>query len=147
MIDILATLLEEAFDTLSQARNSVKRHLEFPKTKDTIKVAIGMRRFGKTYFLYQTINHLLSAGVAQQQILMINFEDDRLLPMSAKEMGALLDAFYTLYPDNHDKRCYFFLDEVQNIPDWHLVVRRYFDSKNAQLSKEIARYPQKNICC
>ena len=65
MIDILATLLEEAFDTLSQARNSVKRHLEFPKTKDTIKVAIGMRRFGKTYLVYQTINHLLSAGVAQ----------------------------------------------------------------------------------
>jgi len=148
MIDLLEILLEEAFDTVSQAQGSIVRQLSFPQTKDIIKVAIGMRRSGKTYFLYQTINQLLREGVPKQQILMINFEDDRLLPMTAKEMGALLDAFYTLYPENHEKCCYLFLDEVQNIPDWHLVVRRYFDSKNVQLyltgssakllSKEIA---------
>jgi len=148
MIDILQTLLEEAFEIIAQAQSSVVRQLEFPKAEDIIKVAIGMRRSGKTYFLYQTINQLLAAGIPKQQILMINFEDDRLLPMTSKEMGALLDAFYTLYPDNHNKCCYLFLDEVQNIQDWQLVVRRYFDSKNVKiyltgssaklLSKEIA---------
>lgn len=148
MIDILETLLEEAFDIASQAEKSIPRQLKFPETEDVIKVAIGMRRSGKTYFLYQTINQLLLEGIPKQQILMINFEDDRLLPMTSKEMGALLDAFYTLYPENYNKCCYFFLDEVQNIPDWHLVVRRYFDSKNVRLyitgssakllSKEIA---------
>jgi len=149
MIQILTTLLEEAFDILSQAKDSnVERQFAFPETENIIKVAIGMRRAGKTYFLYQTINELLTAGVPSRQILMINFEDDRLLPMTSKEMGELLDAFYTLYPENHEKCCYLFLDEVQNIPDWHLVVRRYFESKNVQLyltgtsakllSKEIA---------
>jgi len=148
MVDILETLLEEAFDIVFQAQDSVVRQLEFPQTEDVIKVAMGMRRSGKTYFLYQTINQLLAAGIPKQQILIINFEDDRLLPMTSKEMGALLDAFYTLYPENHDKCCYLFLDEVQNVPDWQLVVRRYFDSKNVRLyltgssakllSKEIA---------
>jgi len=133
MIEILETLLEEAFDTVSEAKSSVVRQFAFPESEDIIKVAIGMRRSGKTYFLYQKINELLSAGNPKQQILMINFEDDRLLPMTSKEMGALLDAFYTLYPKNHEKCCYLFLDEVQNIPDWHLVVRRYFDSKNVQI--------------
>lgn len=133
MIEILEILLEEAFDTISQMQQAVKRQLKFPEAENIIKVAIGMRRVGKTYFLYQEINELLSQGVLKQQILMINFEDDRLLPMTAKEMGALLDAFYTLYPENHDRCCYLFLDEVQNIPDWHLVVRRYFDSKNVHL--------------
>jgi uncharacterized protein len=148
MVDLLETLLSEAFETITHPKGRVMRQLAFPTTENVIKVAIGMRRSGKTYFLYQTINQLLAAGVSRQQILMINFEDERLLPMTAKEMGALLDAFYTLYPENHHKRCYLFLDEVQNVPDWPLVVRRYFDSKNVQLyltgssakllSKEIA---------
>lgn len=126
-------MIEESFDTLANAKNSVPREYDFPEADNIIKVAIGMRRAGKSYFLYQTINKLLSAGVDKSQILLINFEDDRLLPMTAKEMGSLLDAFYTLYPENHDRCCHLFLDEVQNVPDWHLVVRRYFDSKNVQI--------------
>lgn len=148
MQDLLETLLEEAFDVVKLARTSIPRQLQFPESEQMIKVAIGMRRSGKSYFLYQTINQLLDKGVDSQQILLINFEDDRLLPMNAKEMGALLDTFYSLYPENHTRSCYLFLDEVQNVPDWHQVVRRYFDTKNVQLyltgssakllSKEIA---------
>lgn len=147
-MQLIENLLTEAFDIISAHKNATPRQLSFPKAENMIKVAIGMRRAGKSYFLYQTINQLLNKQVSPKQILMINFEDDRLLPMSAKEMGELLDSFYTLYPENHDKRCYFFLDEVQNIPGWELVVRRFFESKNIQLyitgssakllSKEIA---------
>lgn len=46
------------------------------------------------------------------------------------------------------KKCYLFLDEVQNVENWAIVIRRMFDTKNAQLyltgssskllSKEIA---------
>ncbi len=133
MLELLQTLQEEAQATLIKAKDSIQRLVHFPQDPNVIKVAIGMRRSGKTYFLYQTINELLAQGIAQEQILFINFEDDRLLPMDGKTMGQLLDAFYTLYPENHQRTCYIFLDEVQNIPDWHLVVRRYFDSKNVQL--------------
>ena len=133
MKEILATILEEAFVIIERSRKGMKRQIEFPKAENMIKVAIGMRRSGKTYFLYQTINKLLDEGISREQILFINFEDDRLLPMDAKGMGELIDAFYSLYPENHNRRCYLFLDEVQNVEDWHLVVRRYFDSKNVQL--------------
>lgn len=146
--EMLKTLLDEAFETAEKVKNDVPRQLKFPQAENIIKVAIGMRRSGKTYFLYQIINQLLMSGIPKEQILLINFEDDRLLPMDAKKMGTLLDSFYSLYPDNYHKRCYFFLDEVQNVSDWHLVVRRYFDSKDVQLyltgssakllSKEIA---------
>jgi len=132
--EILITLLREAFDEAENARKSVPRMLRFPATDQMIKVAIGMRRAGKTYTLYQKINQLLDQGVKKERILFIDFEDDRLLPMSAKEMGQLLDEFYSIYPENHHKKCYFFLDEVQNIKDWHQVIRRYFKSKNVDLT-------------
>lgn len=145
---LLETLLEETFEIIHLIQNSVPRLFQFPQAHEMIKVAIGMRRSGKSYFVYQTIKHLLEQGISQTRILFINFEDDRLLPMNGKEMGELLDSFYTLYPENYNHLCYIFLDEIQNIPDWQQVIRRYHDKKNVQLfltgssakllSKEIA---------
>lgn len=133
LIDLVANLLDEAFSTLQAAKGNIARVFQFPAAKDMVKVAIGMRRSGKTCFLYQTINELLAGGVTKEQILLINFEDDRLLPMTAEEMGQLIDAFYSLYPKNHHRRCYLFFDEVQNVQDWFLVVRRYLDKKDVQI--------------
>ncbi len=134
MRELLVTLLEESFYAIEQARISVPRAVRFPQSDQMIKVAIGMRRSGKTFTLYQKINELLDQGIMKEQILFVDFEDDRLLPMSAKEMGQLLDEFYSIYPDNHQRKCYFFLDEVQNIEDWHQVVRRFFKSKDVDLT-------------
>ena len=134
MRELLATLLDESFYEIEQARQGVPRHFRFPQSDQMIKVAIGMRRSGKTYTLYQKINQLLDQGIKKEQILFVDFEDDRLLPMTVKEMGQLLDEFYSIYPENHHKKCYFFLDEVQNIEDWHQVVRRYFKSKDVELT-------------
>lgn len=133
MHPLIETLIEETIDIVNRARDSVPRAYAFPQSDQMIKVAIGMRRSGKSYFLYQTINELLTQGISAEQILLINFEDERLLPMNAREMGALLDSFYSLYPENYKRRCYLFLDEVQNITDWQQVVRRYYETKNVQL--------------
>lgn len=148
MQTILQTLQEEFHSSLALAKNYVPRDVQFPQAPHMIKVAIGMRRSGKTCFLFQTINKLLSENVSLDHILYINFEDDRILPMDHKEMGQLIDTWYTLYPDNHHHRCYLFLDEVQNVDNWPSVLRRLLDTKNIQiyvtgssaklLSKEIA---------
>lgn len=146
---LLETLLTEFQDFLNaKAEESVPRFYRFPEAKDLIKVAVGMRRSGKTYFLFQTINELLSSGTLLKRICYLNFEDDRILPMDSKAMGRLIDDWYTLYPENHQHRCYLFLDEVQNIEGWPQVVRRLLDTKNVEiyitgssaklLSKEIA---------
>lgn len=148
MRTILQTLQEEFRETLSLTQKSTHRDYAFAEAKNLIKVAVGMRRSGKTYFLFQTIRQLLTKGVDINKVLYINFEDDRLLPMDHKNMGQLIDAWYTLYPENHNHCCYLFLDEVQNIDGWTLVLRRLSDTKNIQiyvtgssaklLSKEIA---------
>lgn len=130
---ILPTLLEEFHEKLTEAKDSTLRHTSFPEAKNLIKVAIGMRRAGKTYFALQKVLDLLQKKIPLDSILYINFEDDRLLPMDHKAMGKLIDDFYTLFPENHTRECYLFLDEVQNIPDWALVVRRFFDSKKVQI--------------
>ena len=148
MESILQTLQEEFHSALTLTEKSVPRSYKFPEAKNVIKVAIGMRRSGKTYFLFQTIRELLAEGIPLERILYLNFEDDRILPIDHKAMGKLIDMWYTLSPDNHNHCCYLFLDEVQNVEGWPLVLRRILDTKNIQiyatgssaklLSKEIA---------
>ncbi|OHE77557.1 MAG: ATPase [Verrucomicrobia bacterium RIFCSPHIGHO2_12_FULL_41_10] len=148
MESILQTLQEEFHAALSLTKKSTPRLYKFPEAKNLIKVAVGMRRSGKTYFLFQTIRELLSKNIPLERILYLNFEDDRILPMDHKAMGKLIDSWYTLYPQHHDQECYLFLDEVQNVEEWPLVLRRMLDTKNIQiyatgssaklLSKEIA---------
>ena len=145
---ILQILQEDFHQALAATATSTVRAYRFPEAKSLIKVAVGMRRSGKTYFLFQTIRELLAAGVVPERVLYLNFEDDRLLPMDHKAMGRLIDSWYTLYPDNHDHCCYLFLDEVQNVEGWATVLRRLLDTKKIQiyvtgssaklLSKEIA---------
>ena len=148
MEKILSILLAEFRENIFQTEDSVKRDVNFPDVPNMINVAIGVRRSGKTYLIYQKIRELLANGISLDQILFVNFEDDRLLPMTQQELGQLLDVFYTMYPENHERECYFFLDEIQNIDGWPLVVRRFYDSKKVKifltgssaklLSKEIA---------
>lgn len=144
----LQILLGEFHEKLKALKNLIPREAQFPKAPNKIKVAIGMRRTGKTYFLYEYILHLLTQGINKTTILYINFEDDRLLPIDEKKLAKLIDAFYTLYPENHDRKCYLFFDEIQNVENWPILIRRLHDTKNAEifltgssaklLSKEIA---------
>jgi len=133
MISLIGILQEEFQQILIEKSKNTFRFYEFPKAPGVIKVAIGMRRSGKTCFLWQTIRSYISEGIAPDRILYINFEDDRILPMDFKAMGQLIDAWYTLHPKNHEERCYLFLDEVQNIEGWATVLRRILDTKNVEL--------------
>lgn len=130
---VLPLLLGEFRDKLNLLKNLVLRDAQFPDAPNKIKVAIGMRRSGKTYFLYQKILKILSEGVDKTSILYINFEDDRLLPLNEQKLAKLVDAFYALYPENHDKKCYLFFDEIQNVNNWPIVIRRLHDTKNAEI--------------
>ena len=129
---LLQTLLEEFHERMKTFTGGVLREAKFSELSNKISVAIGMRRTGKTYLLFQTIQTLLKE-VPLTRILYINFEDDRLFPMTKVQFGELIDSFYTLYPENHDHLCYLFFDEIQNIEDWQMVIRRYFDTKNVKI--------------
>lgn len=132
-LSIIQVLLGELHDKLNILTDLVPRDAKFPQAPSKIKVAIGMRRAGKTYFLYQKILQMIKEGIDRTSILYVNFEDDRLIPMDQQKLAKLVDAFYSLYPENHDKKCYLFLDEIQNVEDWPIVIRRLHDSKNVEI--------------
>lgn len=125
-----------------------RRRIEIPEVPRCATVIMGMRRTGKTFLLYQRMNELLASGVPKDRMLYVNFEDDRLMGMTADDLRYIPEVYSRMYPDNHGKLCYFFFDEIQNIKNWEAFVRRMVDTSNAQvylsgssaklLSKEIA---------
>lgn len=109
------------------------RQTEIPEVPHNATVILGMRRSGKTFLLFQRMNELLKTGISMDQILYINFEDDRLLGMTAEDLKYIPETYYQTYPDNRNKRCYFFFDEIQNVKNWEIFVRRMIDTPNVQI--------------
>ena len=112
--------------------------------EDTVNyVFAGIRRAGKSYLLFQHIQHLVKTGQANvEDVLYINFEDERISIFKAEELNLFLECYKEMY----DKKPLVYLDEIQNITGWEKFVRRLADSKykvfvtgsNAKmLSKEI----------
>ncbi len=121
----------------------VKRDFDFESNANY--VLVGLRRAGKSYLLYQDIQSKIKfEGKSKEDILYINFEDERLSFAGSAELGEILDAYRELYPE---RTPLIYLDEIQNITGWERFARRLADSKyrvmitgsNARmLSREIA---------
>ena len=92
-----------------------------------------MRRVGKTYLCYQAIQSLLKDGIPKENILYLNFEDDRLFSFALPDCQTILDVFYAQRPTKKSEHCYFFFDEIQNIPHWERFVRRLIDTENVSV--------------
>ena len=88
-------------------------------------VFVGIRRAGKSYLLYQRIQQLLANGTGWDEILYINFEDERLEGMGKEDLNLLLETHMEMY----GKRPILFLDEIQNIEGWEKFARRLADAK------------------
>jgi len=106
-------------------------------------VFAGVRQTGKTYMLYQRVHQLLNQGIGWDEILYVNFEDERLTEVTSDDLNRFLE----VHLETYGKRPYVFLDEIQNIPHWEKFVRRLADAKyriyitgsNAKmLSKDVA---------
>lgn len=92
-----------------------------------IVTLIGARRSGKTYMLYQAISDLIEQGTPRENIVFLNFEDERLL-LKTNNLDIILQAFTELYPYKRLSDSYFFFDEMQIIEGWEKFVRRIFDN-------------------
>lgn len=109
------------------------RRLSLPSLPGKADVVVGMRRSGKTWFLYQQIGELLARGIDRNRLLYLNFEDERLLPLSAPDLSQIVDAFYRRFPASREQPCWFFFDEIQNVPGWEAFVRRLLDTEKLSL--------------
>ena len=88
-------------------------------------VLIGLRRAGKSTLLYKIVKDFVEKGFEWNQIIYINFEDERLAEFSLNDFNDLL----SVQAELTDKTGYFFLDEIQNIEGWEKFARRMADSK------------------
>lgn len=119
----------------------VNRSVDFEENGNY--VIVGVRHAGKSYLLYQRVRQLQAAGMGWDEILFVDFEDERLAEFQTEDFNSLLEAHLELY----GKKPVVFLDEIQNISHWEKFVRRLADAKyrvyvtgsNAKmLSKEVA---------
>ncbi len=110
----------------------IPRDYEIATTTKKIVSLIGVRRSGKTYILFSLIEKLRQS-IDPQNIIYINFEDDRLYPLTLEKLDDLMEGYYELYPQKREEKVYLFLDEVQNIEGWERYVRRIDDTLNLQL--------------
>ncbi len=111
---------------------AIVRDLELPTDAPKIISLLGPRRAGKTYCLYHVIQQL-EKEVDRTRLVYINFEDDRLFPLHLKDLDDFLQSYYELYPDNRNRRVWFFFDEVQEVPDWEKFIRRILDKENCRV--------------
>jgi len=114
----------------------LKRDLQLPAADAIpprkVVTITGPRRTGKTYLFYQIIQGL-EKTIGRQRILLINFEDDRITPLSLKDMDNLLEAYFELYPGNKEHQIFLFFDEIQNVAGWETYVRRILDKENVRI--------------
>ena len=111
-----------------------KRNIRYPEAQGSVTVITGMRRTGKTCLCYQKMRELLDSGISKDRLLYLNFEDERLFGFSLKDFQTILDVYYERYPDNRTQLCYFFFDEIQNISNWEMFIRRLLDSEKVQIT-------------
>lgn len=82
-----------------------------------ILVITGMRRVGKSTLLQQLMYNL-------PDFCYLNAEDERLIHFRAEDFSRLNEALIEVYADSN----YYFFDEIQNIDNFEIIVRRLQDS-------------------
>ncbi|MCZ2406881.1 MAG: ATP-binding protein [Burkholderiales bacterium] len=111
-----------------------RRDVWLPAVAGKAVAVIGMRRAGKTSFLWQLLAERHAAGTPREGLLYFSFEDERLAGLEGADLDLLVQAYYRLHPEWRDRRrATFFLDEIQVVPGWEGFARRLLDSENVEL--------------
>jgi predicted AAA+ superfamily ATPase len=125
---LIADFQERSFPYLTP------REAVLPALPGKIDTVIGMRRSGKSWRLFQAMQERIDSGVPKERLLYVNFDDERLYPLTAAELHQIPETWYRLYPSNKGQPCFAFFDEIQNVPGWEAFVRRLLDSEALQLT-------------
>lgn len=147
MIEIIKILILDFIETPLETGVSRRIHIEPIAGKAT--VCVGVRRCGKSTYMFQVMQSLVDRGVSRENILYLNFFDDRLHDLQHEGLGLVIEAYYSLYPEKKNtEKVYYFFDEIQMVSGWEPFVDRLQRTENCEiyitgssanlLSKEIA---------
>ncbi len=111
-----------------------RRDIQLPRIAGKAAAVVGMRRTGKTTYLWQVLSDRVREGVPRKGLLFFGFEDERLAGMTARELQIVVEEYYRLHPEWRDKkRAVFFFDEIQVVPGWEPFARRVLDTERVEL--------------
>ena len=88
-------------------------------------VLVGVRQAGKSYMLYKRARQMMAAGYRQEDMVYINFDDERLMGMTAGELDLILQAYQSVY----NRTPVLLFDEIQNVEGWEHFARRLANKK------------------
>jgi len=134
-IDQRKQLMETDLGIVRDSLQEIKLRKEF------ITIITGIRRSGKSTLMHQLIHHL------EDDFAYFHFEDPRIFGFSVDDFPKLEEVL--------GEKSYYFFDEIQNVPQWELFVRKLHDkgklicitgSNASLLSKELGtRLTGRNI--
>lgn len=96
---------------------------------DLIKVLMGIRRSGKSVILTQIIDELKEAGIKDEQIIYMNFEDMEYY--SIKKAEQLYQ--YVKERMHPEKKYYLFFDEIQMVEEFERVINSFRATAGASI--------------
>ena len=108
---------------------TIPRDVELKIYPDFITTITGPRRSGKTFLCFHKMNELLKKGHPKENILYINFEDDKLINANSKDLEKLLETYLENFQIDKRQKIFLFLDEIQTVIHWDAWVRRIHDTK------------------
>ena len=120
--ETIRTLVKEGQETLGEVE-LYDRPYEFEENGRY--VLVGVRQAGKSYMLYKRAKQLLASGHSLEEMVYIDFDDERLLGMTATDLDQILQAYGSVY----SHKPILFFDEIQNVKGWEHFARRLANQK------------------
>lgn len=112
-------------------RESQKEIERYIKQKEIVLIT-GVRRGGKSSLMKLICDDIIAKFNAQaNNILYLNFEDERFIDFTVKDFEPLYEAFIEI--ENPKGRKYIFLDEIQNVKGWEKWVNRLYEFEDAKI--------------
>lgn len=88
-------------------------------------VLVGIRQAGKSYMLHRRAKQLIEEGHQLEEMVYIDFDDERLLGIKAEDLDLILQAYGSVY----EYKPILFFDEIQNVNGWEHFARRLANQK------------------
>lgn len=119
---------KEENDEILQREKIIDREYEMSRIEKFIKhpnilAVLGIRRCGKSIFSLQIFKN--------KKFGYINFDDERIVGITSKELDKVLQSFYELYGSDIE---YIILDEPQNVAGWELFANRLRRTKKVVIT-------------
>ena len=132
----LKQLIIEHKERFLSYENLVRREAQeiirpYIKQKEAI-IITGVRRSGKSSLMRLISNDIIKEyNVPIDNIVYLNFDDERFIDFSYNDFEPLYETFIELYHPQGKK--YIFLDEIQNIKGWERWVNRLYEFEDIKI--------------